>query len=168
MNIPSKLPSQARLRELFDYVNGDLYWRQSGRGRRTGVPAGTTIQRGYRATKVGLKRYLNHRLVWMWCKGKDPGYLEIDHINRDTSDNRIENLRAVTSRENNLNMSKRKRLPHYAHLPTGIYEIHEGGNLYYSAQVSILSKQNFVGRFDSIDRAVAARNKFIQSINPNG
>ena len=40
--------------------------------------------------------------MWLWHYGADTD-LEVDHINRDITDNRIENLRLVTPREQNLN-----------------------------------------------------------------
>ncbi len=46
--------------------------------------------------KKSIQCYV-HRLVWLAFYG--PSY-ELDHINRDKSDNRIENLRAVTHSEN--------------------------------------------------------------------
>jgi hypothetical protein len=42
-----------------------------------------------------------HHVVWVWHKGYWP--TQLDHINGDEADNRIENLREVTQSENNLN-----------------------------------------------------------------
>ena len=42
-----------------------------------------------------------HHIVWVWHKGYWP--TQLDHINGDVADNRIENLREVTQSENNLN-----------------------------------------------------------------
>lgn len=42
--------------------------------------------------------YLHHNII-----GKPPGKLVVDHINRNKLDNRKENLRFVTRRENNIN-----------------------------------------------------------------
>ena len=44
-----------------------------------------------------------HHAVWAVCKGRFPER-QIDHINGNKRDNRIENLREVTSSENNLNV----------------------------------------------------------------
>ena len=41
-----------------------------------------------------------HRLVWMAFVGEIPDGMEIDHINCVRSDNRLENLRLVTHKEN--------------------------------------------------------------------
>ena len=66
--------------------------------------AGYTNGRGWLKIKVKDKKYRVHRIVWKIFYGEDPpAGLEIDHINRIRSDNRISNLRAVTRAENHLN-----------------------------------------------------------------
>jgi len=48
--------------------------------------------------------YLHCRLVWMYVYGKDPGDLEIDHIDGDRSNDRIENLRLATRQQQQWNV----------------------------------------------------------------
>lgn len=49
-----------------------------------------------------------HRLIWMFHYGDISDGLEIDHIDRNSKNNRIENLRLSTSSQNKCNRSKRK------------------------------------------------------------
>ena len=55
-----------------------------------------------KTSKSGIK-YL-HRAVWECHHGQIPNGLMIDHINRGRADNRIENLRLVTAKENRMNV----------------------------------------------------------------
>lgn len=57
---------------------------------------GYTYPSGYVATSFGMI----HRLIWEAFKGKIPEGYEIDHINTVRNDNRLENLRLVTHKEN--------------------------------------------------------------------
>ena len=51
------------------------------------------------------KSYNAHRLMYFAATGIDPNFLYFDHINQDTLDNRIKNLRLVTIEDNNNNKS---------------------------------------------------------------
>lgn len=46
-----------------------------------------------------------HRAVWEYHYGEIPEGMVIDHIDRNTDNNQIENLRCVTQSENNKNIS---------------------------------------------------------------
>lgn len=48
----------------------------------------------------GRKHFRIHRLVLITFGGKENGDLEVNHINGDKTDNRLENLEWVTSSEN--------------------------------------------------------------------
>ncbi|WP_374139458.1 HNH endonuclease signature motif containing protein [Sphingomonas sp.] len=56
---------------------------------------------GYRKGAIFGTTYLAHRIAWKWFYGDDP--LEIDHLDGDRANNRIANLRSVTSSINNRN-----------------------------------------------------------------
>ena len=85
------------VRDLFDYKDGKLIKLY---GRYAGPQKGSKVG-NYLEVWSGKSRYKYHRVVWLWHNGEWP--TELDHINRDTSDNRIENLRQVTRTENNYN-----------------------------------------------------------------
>ena len=66
---------------------------------------------GYRHVKIHRKEYMFHRLVAnQFIQNDDPlNKTEIDHINRDRTDNHIENLKWVSRRENLWNRSSSGR-----------------------------------------------------------
>ena len=93
-----------QVKKLFDYKeNGELIrkvWVHSS--CKIGDTAGSLHFSGYFCTQVFGEQYYNHRLVWLWHYGYFPEH-QIDHINRDKTDNRIENLREVTKTCNSRN-----------------------------------------------------------------
>lgn len=80
------------------YVDGRLFWP-------SGKEAGTKTKEGYIRVKYRGVSYLAHRVVWRIFHGDVPD-LHIDHINGDTVDNRVENLRPTTNGENFANTPK--------------------------------------------------------------
>lgn len=87
-----------RLRALIDYNRdtGHLYWKANGQR------AGAIQDKGYRTLEIDGKAYYAHRVAWFHHYGKWPEQ-DLDHINRERDDNRIENLRDVSRSENNRN-----------------------------------------------------------------
>lgn len=86
---------------------GFLFWvKPFGRCKISGNRAGSfhTERHGvtYRQISIKGKRYLEHRVIWFYVHGYWPNV--IDHINGDTIDNRISNLRDIHASENTRNM----------------------------------------------------------------
>jgi len=90
------LPTIERLRELFDYdpSTGLLTWKEGRKGRFSpkGSVAGRPRKSGHVFVGIDGPKYAAHRVAWAIHYGEWPTKI-LDHINRDPSDNRIENLR---------------------------------------------------------------------------
>jgi hypothetical protein len=98
-----------RLREILSYnpETGVFTWLVSTSNRvRVGSVAGTMQNRGYQQMTVDNRRYLAHRLVWLYVHGEWPP-TDIDHINGVRNDNRLANLRLATNTQNQANSRKR-------------------------------------------------------------
>lgn len=67
----------------------------------------TKDSRKYLQVVIDGKKWQAHRLAWILHYGKLPKGV-IDHINGDKKDNRIVNLRDVTTRENSSNMKRHR------------------------------------------------------------
>ena len=63
-----------------------------------------TNNKGYISIKFDGKEYQASRLAWLYMTGENPDCF-IDHINRDSTDNRFSNLRKASYTENNRNRS---------------------------------------------------------------
>ena len=96
------------LREYFDYnpLTGQLF-RRKGRANELHKPAGCVRERGYIKISFKNKSYLAHRLIWLWIHGSFSNEC-IDHINGDTSDNSINNLRCVSLSANQNNQYRNR------------------------------------------------------------
>jgi hypothetical protein len=75
--------------------------RKTGPNVMVGAEAGSE-KNGYRYIRLLGVKYASHRLAWFYTYGAWPAG-QLDHINGNTLDNRIENLRPVTHAQNMLN-----------------------------------------------------------------
>lgn len=142
----------ARLRELLHYEpeTGVLTWRFARRGISPG-PAGCVSGPGYLYVNVDGRKYLAHRLIWLYVHGSWPVH-DVDHINCDRADNRLANLRDVERYVNNQNRSG-VRSDNKASGETGVsWHIHSRK---WRARIWLKGKEYRLGLFDTIDAAKA-------------
>ena len=91
------------LRQNFTYKDGALLENITGR------VIGCMTPRGYITCTVHHTRMDLHRLIWIYFNGPyDCKTKELDHIDRNVSNNKIENLRCVSKTVNRLNADVNK------------------------------------------------------------
>lgn len=99
--------TQSFLREIFDYKDGNLIWKiDRTNGVKANDIAGSKQKSGYVRISINNHPYSAHRLIFLWHHGHLPK--AIDHIDRNRSNNRIENLREATATQNQGNRSLNK------------------------------------------------------------
>lgn len=129
---------------IFRWVNCN-----GNRNDLKGKVAGAIIDRYLKIQILG-KRYLAHRLAWIYVYGSLPNG-EIDHINGNKFDNRIGNLRASTISQNRSNVGVRKDNSLGF---KGISYVKTTGN--YQVRLMVNKKRIQVGTFKNLDDAVIA------------
>ncbi len=114
-----------------------------------GAVLGRIATKGYRQIMVASKRYMAHRLAWLYINGEWPAG-QIDHINQAKDDNRIENLRVVTNKQNGENVR------HFSHNTSGLKGVRfRAGS--WVAEIKHLKKSQHLGSFTTLEDACAAR-----------
>lgn len=142
------------LRSVLDYDPATgIFTRKVSTARRVkvGDVAGSQDGHGYLRIMVQLRGYQAHRLAWLYTYGEWPKD-QIDHINRNRSDNRIANLRDVSHKQNGQNRSKS------SHNTSG----HPGVAWYkrdskWQAKIAHNCKDIHLGYFATLEEAIAAR-----------
>ena len=97
--------SNRKVEDQIQYTpEGKLIWLNPRKKCLVGVECGYVTEKGYRVVYCEGKLRMAHHIVWYLHMGVWPDpYMDIDHINMDKLDNRIENLRQVSRTVNALN-----------------------------------------------------------------
>lgn len=154
--------TQQRLHELFEYRDdGNLIWKKtSSSSALKGDIAGVLDRHaGYYRVGIDGKKYLLHRLIFLYHHGYLTQGMEIDHINTEKTINRIENLREVTRAQNSCNTRKS------ATNVTGVKGVAWcKTKKKYKVTVSLNGKSKHLGYFDDLKEAeavaIAGREKY--------
>lgn len=138
--------TQNELHNLFELREGQLFWKVKRKSISPGDLAGGPQSNGYWRIKINGRSYKRSRLVWLYVYGVDSHPLFLDHINRDRSDDRVENLKLVTHGENQRNRSWGSSSSRY---------VYREGNR-WRVRVSPRQGRQSLGRFASEQDAIAA------------
>mgnify|MGYP003680297446 CR=1 FL=1 len=133
----------------FEYRGGKLYNKTTRASRAiVGMESGCVGVQGYRRVVVDSMQFLTHRVVWEMFNGAIAKDLQVDHINHNKTDNRVENLRLVTVQGNakNQTISSRNK--------SGIQGVcWDKSNKNWRVQIYAEGKNKFLGRFDNLELA---------------
>ena len=131
---------------IMEYKDGKLYWKvRCGTRAMPGSEVGS-VTKEYLRFKYDGKTYANHRVIFYLHHGWWPE--EVDHINMDKLDNRIENLRAATKSQNQANSA-----PYKSRKTKGCY-LHSSGK--YMAVIQKDKKRHYLGVYETQEDAAAA------------
>lgn len=139
------------LSSMLRYDGGTLYWLEWRNGVRKDLIAGSVTKNGYLAVSAKRVKAYAHRVVWFMHNGEIPAGFDIDHINHNRLDNRIENLRLVSRSEN----LKNKGVVLSSSGEMGVYWSKAAEK--WEASITVCGRKKYLGLFDSVESAKAAR-----------
>lgn len=148
-----------RLKELLSYDedSGNLTWLINKKSAKKGNIVGSKSKQPYCEVHIDGKKYLAHRLVWFYSYGFWPE--TIDHIDGNTRNNAIKNLREVTISQNSLNKRKSK-----SNLCGAKNVSFKRDRNKYAVNLDVDGKPRHIGHYANVELAIVAateaRNKY--------
>lgn len=157
--------------QYFDYVapSGSLTWKARPRldfksegafkmwngqypGKMAGHNSFHTRKNRRQAVSVEIsgKVYMIHRIIWEMHHGPIPDGMVIDHIDGDSWNNKIENLRVCTQKQNTFNNVRSGR-----NYPKGVY-MRKKVKERWVAYITINGRNKYLGSFDTMSEASTA------------
>jgi hypothetical protein len=143
-----------QVRELFDYdpEEGRLRWKVARQKINKGDVAGYKSKSdGYWYVGFDYHEFLAHRIIWLWVTGEWPK-CQIDHWDRNRSNNKWVNLREATNSQNGRNSSAHRNSS------TGVrgIDIRRGK---YRVRIHFDGEEIVIGRYMSLKVAKIARKR---------
>ena len=147
---------EINLHELFEYKEGNLFWKISKPGIKKKLAGGFNSY-GYHKTRINGKTYCTHRIIFLMHYGFLPK--DVDHIDCNKSKKLLNNLSSADQSKNVLNTKKTIANT------SGEKNVHwSNKNKKWFARLTIDKKRKYIGYFDDLEIAkkaiVEARNKY--------
>lgn len=138
------------------YLNYETYefYRKidAGGKAKAGTKAGYLSHSGYVVIAINNRDYRAHRLVWFLEHGYFPDKsMVIDHIDRNPSNNRIENLRVIPQKLNAHNIKNAKKQN-----SLGLLGVRKYRKRYTARIYDLNGKEMQIGTFDTPELASEA------------
>lgn len=175
----NELPDYELLKLLFKYESGKLIrnkidenllhitgftirtlrkWNSTLAGLEAGHEFTTTSGARTKQVRINGKMYYAHRVIFKLCTGEEPDL--IDHINGDSLDNRLENLRSVDNTTNSRNSKRNKNNT------SGVTGVSWSKLLNkWEAYIWDNSVKINLGLFSDLNEAISVRKKAEQRLN---
>jgi hypothetical protein len=145
--------TQERLKEMFDYRDGELI------RKKTGKSASVKKSPHHRYVRMTIEGKVApvHRMIFLWHHGFLPNVT--DHVDGNRDNNCIENLRACTQSENCLN--SKHRVTSTSPYKNVYLAKHSKNNPKYSpdwkknwvVSITVNKKRQYVGSFEDVELA---------------
>lgn len=136
--------------EVLYYKDGLLFWKKNNK------LAGTVTKSGYLKVQINKVVYYSHRLIWVLFNKEIPVDKQVDHIDRNKSNNKIINLRLVDSVGNALNKPCKES-------NTGIKGVSKDRD-YYKVSFTVKNKSVHVGNYKNLDEAKKVAKEYYNKI----
>jgi hypothetical protein len=138
----------------FKNARGQWQWNAKYAGTKSGTLQKPNSKFGYERIKIQIsgKSFNAHRLAWIFVHNHIPDGMQIDHIDGDSKNNAISNLRLVTHSENHKNRGVPKSNT------SGAVGVRCVENI-WQARIKVDGKEIHLGSFDNFESAAQARMK---------
>ncbi len=140
---------------MYDCSTGNILWKKPYRGKAVAgsVTKGFKSKTPYIFVTYKGRKYSAHRLAWMLFYGDYPDG-NIDHIDGNGCNNKIENLRCISPSDNHKNkpMQSNNTSGH-----VGVRLIKATGK--WCAEITSKRKKIFLGNYSDINDAIDVRKK---------
>lgn len=115
-----------------------------------GKVAGSKQRSGHVRVEINDSMYMAHRIIWKLAYGTIPDTMQIDHVDGDPSNNKLDNLRLVTNTQNQLNRKADKGRKY-----KGVYKSRDK----FKAEITTAEGRVFLGVYGTPEDAARAYNE---------